>query len=223
MPSVVQAAAHDRQQAGELREDQRLVAFLAAPRAVARAARRAWRWVRRGACGSIRPGWQAAWRSRSSASSTWIFDFAMPSRADLAAAANCDNARAVRRRACAARGSSSQKMVCSVLAGSSRATCSLVRRRMNGRSAWASSWRVSSLGFRAAPPASLNTLAAPSMPGLRNSNSVHKLAQMILHRRAAERQAMVAAQQAHGLGRFGAGILDGLGFVENHVIELDDP
>ena len=43
--------------------------------------------------------------------------------------------------------------------GSSGATCSLVRRRMNGRSAWASSWRVSSSGLRAAPPVSLNTLA----------------------------------------------------------------
>ena len=48
-----------------------------------------------------------------------------------------------------------------------------------------------------------------------------QFAQMILHRRAAERQAMRAAQQAHRLGRRGARVLDRLRFVEHHVIELD--
>ena len=48
-----------------------------------------------------------------------------------------------------------------------------------------------------------------------------QLAQMVLDRRAAERQAMVAAQQARRLGGLGARVLDGLGLVEDHVVEAD--
>ena len=44
---------------------------------------------------------------------------------------------------------------------------------------------------------------------------------MIFHGRAAKRQPVASAQQTRGFGRFGAGVLDGLRFVEHHVIELD--
>ena len=44
---------------------------------------------------------------------------------------------------------------------------------------------------------------------------------MIFDGRAAQRQAMRAAQEPHRFGRFGTGVFDGLRFVEHHVIELD--
>ncbi len=43
---------------------------------------------------------------------------------------------------------------------------------------------------------------------------------MIFDRRTAHRQAIVSPEQAHGLGRLGAGILDGLRLIEHDVIEL---
>jgi hypothetical protein len=43
--------------------------------------------VARRAVGSIRPGWQAAWRRRSSASRIWIFDRDRPSRSTRASSA----------------------------------------------------------------------------------------------------------------------------------------
>ena len=48
-----------------------------------------------------------------------------------------------------------------------------------------------------------------------------QFAQVVLHRRAAERQTMRAAQQAHRFGGSRGGVLDGLRFVQHHVIELD--
>ena len=70
--------------------------------------------------------------------------------------------------------------------------------------AWASSRRVSSSGLRAAPPASLNTLAAPSMPGLRNSNRLQSSPRWFSTGVPLSARRCCAAQQAHGLGRFGA-------------------
>ena len=42
---------------------------------------------------------------------------------------------------------------------------------------------------------------------------------MILHRRAAQRQPMIAAQQADGLGSCRIGVLHGLRLIQHHVIE----
>ena len=92
---------------------------------------------------------------------------------------------------------------------------------MNGRSACASSRRDSSLGLRARPPAILSTLASPSMPGLRNSNRLHNSPRWFSTGVPLSASRCVAAQQADGLGGRGVGVLDGLRFVEHHVIELD--
>ena len=55
--------------------------------------------------------------------------------------------------------------------------------------------------------------------GVQELEQAPQLAQMVLDRRAAERQAMVAAQQARRLGGLGARVLDGLRLVEDHVVE----
>src|ERR1700739_1233301 len=46
-----------------------------------------------------------------------------------------------------------------------------------------------------------------------------KLAQMVLHRRSAQSETMIAAQQANGFGRLRARVLNRLGLIENHVVE----
>jgi hypothetical protein len=43
---------------------------------------------------------------------------------------------------------------------------------------------------------------------------------MVLYRRAAEGQAMRAAQQAHRFGRGGGGVLDGLRLIQHDVVEF---
>ena len=48
-----------------------------------------------------------------------------------------------------------------------------------------------------------------------------ELAQVVLDRRAAHRQAVPAAEQPGGLGGLAVGVLDRLGLVEDHVVELD--
>ena len=48
-----------------------------------------------------------------------------------------------------------------------------------------------------------------------------ELAEVVLDRRAAERQAVPAAEQAGGLGRLAVGVLDRLRLVEDDVVELD--
>ena len=57
--------------------------------------------------------------------------------------------------------------------------------------------------------------AVPSMPGIEELEQAPQLAQMILDRRAAQRQAMIGLEQPRGLGRPRAGVLDRLGFVED--------
>ena len=48
-----------------------------------------------------------------------------------------------------------------------------------------------------------------------------ELAQVVLDRRAAHGQAVPAAEQPGGLGGLALGVLDRLGLVEDHVVELD--
>ena len=91
-------------------------------------------------------------------------------------------------------------MVCSAFRGSSFATWPLVRRRMKGRSALAKQLPCLLVGLAAGASRS-KTDALPSMPGIEELEQAPQLAQMILDRRAAQRQAMVGLEQAHGLGR----------------------
>ena len=163
------AARARREEAGELREDQRLVALLEDLGELREEHVELGAGLVGAALVDRAPGWQAAWRRRSSASRTWIFDLPRPC-ARSAPSSDGGSGRAARRRASAASASSSQKSVCSMRSGSSVATCSLVRRRMNGRSAAAEQARPSP-GRLAAPRAPVGSAArAPSMPGLRNSN-----------------------------------------------------
>ena len=98
-----------------------------------------------------------------------------------------------------------------------RATCSLVRRRMNGRSAREQQLAAS----RARDSASRRRKAeaCPQHAGIEKFEERPQLAQVIFDRRAAQRQPVVAAQKADRLGRFGGGVLDGLRLVEDHVVE----
>ncbi len=57
-------------------------------------------------------------------------------------------------------------------------------------------------------------------PRIQELEQAPQFAQMVLHRRAAERQAMRAAQQAHGFGRGRGRVLHRLRFVQHHVVEI---
>ena len=59
------------------------------------------------------------------------------------------------------------------------------------------------------------------MPGLRNSKIDQISPRCVLDRRAADGQAMPAAQEPGGLGRLALGVLDRLGLVEHDVVELE--
>ena len=98
--------AHEGEEARELREDERLVPSRRHLVERGEQRRRAWRCGSSRACSVERPGWQAAWRRRSSASSIWMRALPMPLAGDLAEEAVRGSARAARRRACAAPSSS---------------------------------------------------------------------------------------------------------------------
>ena len=163
------------EQGRELREDQRLVPFLDAPRAAAAAARRTSRTARR--CVPRRPApdgtppGAAAAAPRAPASST----AACPRCCDAREQRLPVVRRAARRRSWRCGGSSSQWIVCSDARGSSGATCSLVRRRMNGRSAARRAARASaSSGSRRRRRARAERgRRCRASPGFRNSNRLH--------------------------------------------------
>ncbi len=60
-------------------------------------------------------------------------------------------------------------------------------------------------------------------PGVQELEQAPQLAQMVLHRRAAQRQAIPAAQQAGGLGRLAVRVLDRLRLVQDDVVEFHLP
>ena len=59
------------------------------------------------------------------------------------------------------------------------------------------------------------------MPGIEELEQAPQLAEMVLDRRAAQREPVPAAQQAGRLRRLPCGVLDGLRFVEHRVVEGD--
>ena len=74
----------------------------------------------------------------------------------------------------------------------------------------------------APPPACfLKTVAVPSMPGLRNSKIDQSSPRWFSIGVPLMRQAVPAAEQPGGLGRLAVGVLDRLGLVEDHVVELE--
>ena len=224
-PRASSRARTMREEARELREDERLVPFLARPRRAAAGARRAWRSARRARARSSSPGWQAAWRSRSSASRTWIFDRSSPSPSDAAEQRPRGSGRAARRRACAAPAPARSSMRLLGLArGRSGATCSLVRRRMNGRSAAAERCRASrSSAVRAAEPLRRRPRPSPSIPGFRNSNRLHSSPRWFSIGVPVSASRCSRPQEPRGLGRLGRRVLDRLRLVEDHVVERARP
>ena len=169
---------------------------------------------------SISAGWQAACRSRSSASRTWIFDLLMPALRDSreqrlpVVRAQLVVELALRPFELAVDG----LLACS---GRSGATCSLVRRRMNGRSARARIASVLGLGLRPSDRRRLERRRRPEHARVEELEQAPQLAEVVLDRRAAQRQAVLALQQAGRLGRGRCGVLDRLRLVEDHVVELD--
>ena len=79
VPAVVEAFADDGQEAGELGEDQGLVAFVEDFVELRRRGCRVWRRASPTRVLSMRPGWQAAWRRRSRASRTCMRLVPVPS------------------------------------------------------------------------------------------------------------------------------------------------
>ena len=169
--------------------------------------------------GSIRPGWQAAWRSRRSASRTSIFD-----RFSSAASLREQRAAVVR----------PELLVELALRGLHVAVEGLLR--LLGkvlddlRLGPAEDERPQRLGQERAV-LDLERRGARGVPLEDGVGAEHarveeledrpELAQVVLDRRAAHRQAILAAEQAGGLGGLAVGVLDRLRLVEDHVVELE--
>ena len=73
--------------------------------------------------------------------------------------------------------------------------------------------------MRARPRAALKGRGGAEHAGVEELEEAPQLAQVVLDRRAAEREAMVGLEQAGGLGGLGGGVLDRLRFVEDDVVE----
>ena len=154
--------------------------------------------------GSSRPGWQAAWRRRSSASSTWIFDCARaPARR-----CGCRAARAV---------VVAQLVVEPALLGRQLAVDRLLglRGQLGGdlllgaaqdegpQGAGEERAGLRRPGCAARPSVRPKSGEAPEQAGVEELEQAPQLAQVVLDRRAGERQAVAAAQQPGGLAPSG--------------------
>ena len=153
--------------------------------------RRASRSTRRRARGRSGPGWQAAWRSRSRASRTWIFDRPSPSRPT----------RAEQRRAVVV----AQLVVQLALGRLELAVERLlglggeILRHLLLRAAQdegaerrgRATATASGSALRAADPSAPKTRRRAEHAGVQELEQAPQLAQVVLDRRAAERQAMV--------------------------------
>ena len=139
---------------------------------VAAAAGRAWRDGSSARSRSSRPGWQAACRSRSSASRTWILRLRRCPRARSSLSSTRGSGRAARRRAALLAVELAEQRLLG-RGGSSGATCSFVRRRMNGRSAAQRACRVLVARRLAALPRVRTADRGRAGPGFRNSNRLH--------------------------------------------------
>ena len=92
---------------------------------------------------------------------------------------------------------------------------------MNGRSP-AARVSIASTSRRAAAALCLaNVRRGAEQSRVQKVEQAPQLAEMVLDRRAAQREPMLAAQQPRGLGPGGCGVLDGLRLVEDRVLELD--
>ena len=130
----------------------------------------------RAASPRTRRGSQQTWRSFISASRIVMVEPPRPLLRDAPGAPRRAPRRGCSRRARAARRRSSTGRTISVLGGSSRATSSLVRRRMYGATCSRSARRRSRSPValdRHARTGARNQSASPSSPGLRKSNSDH--------------------------------------------------
>ena len=89
---------------------------------------------------------------------------------------------------------------------------------MNGLSARASSCSSSP----SSPPVKLrpNAVAPLKQAGIQEFEQAPQVVEAVLDRRAAQRDPVLSAQHARGLRAGGVGVLDGLRFVENHVVEV---
>ena len=105
--------------------------------------------------------------------------------------------------------------------GSSGATCSLVRRRKNGRRPLREprDVLVRVAAFRQLS-SQIEHAAAAEQAGVEEIEQAVQLAEVILDRRAGEREPMIGAQQPHGLRRGRARVLDRLRLVEDDVVEM---
>ena len=92
---------------------------------------------------------------------------------------------------------------------------------MKGRSACAKQPAGIFIGIAHGPAGQFEDAGGAQHAGIQKLEQGPQLAQMVFHGRAAQRQTVASAQQAGRLGRFGVRVLDGLGFVEHNVIELD--
>ena len=222
MPAASSRGAQQREQARELREDERLVPFVDAPRASCGSSTSNFADGSSRAARIDQPGWHAAWRSRSSASSTCIFDSLTPSRAMRAEQRRPIVRRAARRRARAARPSSSQCIVCSVRARQLRRDLLLGaaqdERPQRARAAIASVLVVARRAprWRAGRPTTV-----PSRPGFRNSNRLHSSPRWFSIGVPLSASRCRARSSRAAFAAAVVGVLDRLRLVEDRVVELD--
>jgi hypothetical protein len=195
----VEPLAHDREEARELREHERLVARSRAPPRASAGALELGRTRRR--AGSSRPGWHAAWRSRSSISSTMKLSrlelrprLALEQRSRGSASRSSSYSLALRielARHASARSSRAGRAALAPWCGAAR-TAARVR---------AARRRASRSGLAREVGAELwNAARATEHAGVQELEQRPQLAEVVLDRRAAEREAMLGAQQARGLG-----------------------
>ena len=107
-------------------------------------------------------------------------------------------------------------------AGSSGATCSLVRRRKNGRRPSRQTRHVLVLVAAFRQLLQIEHTAAAEQSGVEEIEQAVQLAEVVLDRRTRQREPMIGAQQANGLRRGRPRVLDCLRFVEDDVVEMRD-
>src|SRR5213596_1568453 len=107
-------------------------------------------------------------------------------------------------------------MVCSVLAGSSRATCSFVRRKRNGRNALGF-LRTSVLGC----DLSAKDRCCSEQTGIKKFEKTPQIAQTVFYWCAGQRETVIGFQQTCSFGALGRCVFNGLSFIENDGIEAN--